>query len=158
MNRDEIIRALRNHRTTCAKVEMLRNKIEGIERDIALAEMGGLIQSPKMTGMPKGTGISKPTEKAALNIKATMHGEESLKVAEIQLNRELNTKRCVEILLSCLSDKERFVVENHLVAGLSWTEIGRDHEKEYRCFLARRTAQDLQAKALKKMEKVCVAA
>lgn len=162
MNREEIIQALKDYRSNCAKINRLKYEIDQASCIREPVQASGLYPNQQLTGMPHGSKISKPTERAAmdgwneygdLTMFSDNNQEAEQKTKELALAE--NEKKCVDIMLEALYDKERFVAENHLIAGMSWVDTGKEHEKRYGYFLARRTAQDLQSKAIEKMEIAC---
>lgn len=157
MKRDNIVQLLKDYRILCAKVEQLKVEIADIERNGVItkwiaSDALSQLQSPQLTGMPHGSTVSSPTERIALQSPKPLTlspGELDAKQNELfYLQRQAHA---TEIMLSCLYDKERFIIETHLIGGQSWQEVAKKHLERFGTYISERAMKYIQGTALDKM-------
>ena len=161
MTREELIRILTDHRKNLARAQALEMKLAGMEKEIAAAAEADMVSG----GMPSirydivggGGKISSPVENSALR---SADGFQSAHVvrwrAEAEaLRYELEDLRLlchrVECALSALKDKERIVIEQHLIAGDRWVLVGLKSKRLLGVEYSRGTLSAMQERGLKTM-------
>ena len=104
-------------------IENIKKEIAEIEREI---ESLPTINSPQITGMPHGTGVSNPIEKYYLKKEAL---EEKLKQRRNILSEKLVKREAEKIRLENIIDRiddpeVRAIARMRFVQCLKWEEIG----------------------------------
>lgn len=163
MTRTELIDGLCGYRELCTRIEMLEYRIEKAERQYSIAGpdaiAGAQLKMRPLTGMPTGMGgISSPTERTALDVMSFSDEGKKLEVeTELrELEKLLDKKRQLDIMLGCLREKERFVIMAHLVDGLRWKETERRFEAEYGIGLTERGLKYIMGNGIERMQRTMV--
>ena len=161
MTRTELIDGLCGYRELCTRIEMLEYRIEKAERQYSIAGpdaiAGAQLKMRPLTGMPTGMGgISSPTERTALDVMSFSDEGKKLEVeTELrELEKLLDKKRQLDIMLGCLREKERFVIRYHLINSIGWRETGVQFALEYGERMTERALRYIMDIGLKRMQNV----
>lgn len=144
-----------------AEIASLEQKITGIreefERDAAAPAIS------RIDGMPRGTTLSDPTQCIALKLadgeayrqSDAYRRECALRDEIAALERERAEKRLriqyVDSWLSGLADRERWVIERHLIDGDIWHDIITPFNRRYDDDVTKDRLKRIQQKALEKI-------
>lgn len=131
-SRDDIYRLLRAHKENVGRCAILRADIQYVENlsniksDALIEEMA--FRSSSNSGMPSGTGISDPTSSIAVKVadrRAQIAREwgKNLIDMETELYERLRDLGYVDGWLSGLKEREKLVVEKHIIDGIVWDKI-----------------------------------
>ena len=124
---DELLAA---HKKNAARAGYLRAQIAQLEMAIREIESSAAdISARALNGMPHGSGISDPTARKAIGLasgiqdgdigffqRAIADYRRQLGVIEIEME-------FVQAWLTVLNAREKWVVENQLIAQLTWREV-----------------------------------
>jgi len=136
---DEMLSNYLEHRARC---EHLGLEIQEAERTLALMQseqVEDMISiTSRLTGMP-GTqeGMSEPTARVATLI-ADGHKTEHIEKAEEELTKlkkelaeKLPTVVFVNAWITALDTRERYIMENKVLGGLSWKQLVYTFNKQF---------------------------
>lgn len=107
-----------------------------------------------MDDSPHGNEVSRTTENAAVRLADGVPGRElrEMQAEYLELCAKLRDTeretRCVEAWLQMMNDKQRFVVEAHLIQGVSWREMTVGYHRRFGEFVSKDTLKRLQRRAL----------
>ena len=130
---------------------------EEFERDAAAPSVS------RIDGMPRGTALPDPTQRIALMLadgeayqKSDAYRRECALRSEIAaLERERAEKRLhiqyVDSWLNGLADRERWVIERHLIDGDIWHDIITPFNRRYDDDVTKDRLKRIQQKALEKI-------
>ena len=167
MTRERVDEMLHNYREYVGRCKYLMAEIEEINEDLRSLKASSYADavSPRgqdLSGMPHGTDVGQPTEQIAI---AFASGCKPPYIAELEkivagLQAEYKSKHTtvmfVECWLQCLTDRERWVVVQQVIDGVTWREMTTQYEM---CFGEGRTRdglRKLKQKALAKIYKAAV--
>lgn len=137
MTKTKLMTYLYDYRKMCTRMDVLAYRIRRAE--VSLDRGSGFIAgtqlgSPQITDMPvaHGSPIS-PTERTAMVLMndLPMADIDSLRADTQELESLKARKNMLDILLSALLERERFVIMAHLVSGLRWRETVKRYSDEY---------------------------
>lgn len=141
MKKESVDTMMANYREYCARCEYLENDIKVTERFIETMKEGlveDLISiTACMTGMPHGSGISDPTGRVGDMIasgRATYLVEDVInEVAGMkeELAEKMVTVVFVNSWIRALDNKERFVIEQKMLGGLSWRQLTFTFKRQF---------------------------
>ena len=138
------------------KQEIAREKAE-FEMDAAAPPVA------RLTGLPGGTGIAKPTERVALMLadgeayrnsdacRRARQKEARIAALETELEEKRLWVRYVNAWLNGLADRERWVVEHHVIDGEIWHDIIQQFNRRYDDDVSRDRLKRIQQRALQKI-------
>lgn len=161
MTRDELVEMLRAHKVTRARRANLAIEAEEMLIRINRAAANDAVvmanRAPGGDGTPRGNRISKPVEAAGIR---SMDGDVSEQMAmwleeSKQMQEELlrlgRMNDRVENAMRALSERERVVVERHIMDGVSWAELVAMSPRIFGVTLSRGTLRRIKDGALDKM-------
>lgn len=164
MTKKDLIGILMDHRKNTARVNVLAARIAEMEKAIAAAAEADLVSR----GMPQvslgssggGGGISSPVERSVLDREAGVESPHVIRwkaeAAALRDEWEDLKRLCyrVECALSALKDRERKVIEAHLIDGDSWTLVTLKSKRILDEAYSLGTLRALQDRGLKTMLEV----
>lgn len=125
---DEILKSYRLDKGRCmhllAEMSILEKQIVA-EKKITAEELAAP-HAQTITDMPRGTGIGNPTEKYGIMLADGYKTPELIALEGKQAKLKAEYDNCiqnvefVEAWFSGLSERERWIVENQVIDGLSW--------------------------------------
>ena len=136
----QIIDLFQNYRANKARLALLNERGAGIRQEIARLKESILEDhqhiTSSMDSLPHGAGIGNPTQSIAVMMADGTTSEiqqQEKKLRKITqeavfLNRLI---RYAEILLEALTDKERFVIQNHMIDGKTWEETTAEFGEKF---------------------------
>ena len=155
---NELLTDYRKNKGRCnsiyAEIALLEHDIETLKRN-AVYDL--TLKGHSLDGMPHGTGISKPTEAAAIRLAGGYLPDEAIEMQQRikSLQNELNALNLattlVEAWLTGLSLQERFVIQAHELDNVPWRLIGFSYEKEFGEMRSVDTLKRLKRKALQEI-------
>lgn len=158
MHPEKVDRMLRDYREFRGRCEFLRHEIGLEERKLAILREtmidDAVSMSPNLTGMPKGSGTSKPVEALAIRfgngyVPAYIQEiEKALDEKKKELREKMVTVVFVEAWLKGLTDKERTIVEKQVIDGRFWREIVFEYRAKY--------GEEYSREGLKRIKKVAM--
>lgn len=107
-----------------------------------------------MDDSPHGNQVSRTTENAAVRLAdgVPTHDMRELQTKYLELNARLREAdravRQVEAWLQMMNDKQRFVVEAHLIQGASWRELSAGYHQRFGEYVSRDTLKRIQRRAV----------
>lgn len=161
MTREELREALCGFKETKARLEALKPQAEEMLRQINRAAMEA---APEMayrgvdySGQHGGSGVSSPVQDAVIR---AMEGEvpEQLRLwmrESEELQEEIQRLDCqvrrMEAALSALNQRERIVVEQHMIEDVSWRALVSQSHRLLGEHYSEGTLRSIQQRALDKM-------
>lgn len=142
MTGEQITNILKSYRQDKARQAYLCARIARLNIEIrrataALAGDVSSLQAQQITGMPHGTTVGNPTERLGIML---ADGYETDEIRIMRGERELISAEYDEVtvrvstadaLLSALSERERWVVERHVIDAESWAAIAEMYRAKY---------------------------
>lgn len=133
MTPEEVNAMLASYKECASRCKLLEEKRKFLESDIEFysnLKAEDVIQTTSpMTGIPHGSTVSDPTSRVAIMI---ADGDGAGKIPALrreimEIDAELRIKQptvvYVDALLMVLNERERFVVEQKPIGGLTWRQI-----------------------------------
>lgn len=78
-----------------------------------------------LSGMPHGSEITNPTQRAALELMQLAEAyADTVEITKQSLQRELRLKRCIDEMLAELSEVQREIIRLRYKGGNNWVFIG----------------------------------
>lgn len=132
MRREQVTRMLENYRRCAARRESLALEIDMARRQLA-AEEARAVENAVLPGKElsagRGGGIGDPTARVAVKFASGYRPRYILEM-EGDLNRLRDEMeecgavcRAVDVWLMALSDRERLVIERHVIGGETYAEV-----------------------------------
>ena len=125
---DEMLKSYRLDKGRCghliAEMALVEKQIE-TEKNITAEELASP-HAQTITDMPRGTGISNPTEKYGIMLADGYKTPELIALEGKYAKLRAEYEKCVENVefveawFGGLSERERWIVENQVIDGLSW--------------------------------------
>ena len=162
---DSALREYRQLIGRCGHIDAEIARLElGIRREKAAYERALAAPSvSRLTGMPRGGGTGSPTERAALTLaegRAFWESEAGGRALRMQAQidalraereeRQLRA-RFVESWLSGLPERERWVIERHIIEGEIWHDIAPQFNARFMDDVSHDRLKRIQKKALEKI-------
>ena len=156
---DEMLKSYRFEIGRCGhlEVEIRQTEVE-IERvKHEAAEEVASLQSPQLTGMPHGTSISSPTERAGIAL-ASGWKPDYLKQMEkdlAEMQKEYNQRRLTVAFVSSwlqgLTERERWIVEHQVIDGEFWKDVMAGYKSRYGEESSKDSLKRLKSRAMEKI-------
>lgn len=136
MTEDEVRQRLTTYRVERAALDGLTVSRRGLQRELSIMQKDRLetLAGPRaqvVSDMPHGTTVGNPTEQAALAMIEDAPGEMLLKAQITEADMQITklTERCaiVESWMRMLNDREKYVVESHIIKRLPWAYVQRGY-------------------------------
>ena len=144
MTPETVDRMLAAYKKCIARREHLKNEIQIMQKQLDLEKSRAMaedaISSPKFDAMPHGTGTSNPVESLVVRyMPGYVPKYITDQATDIQrLKDELDEMERVIIYVDswflALSDKEQFVVRQHIIEGRFWKELLPEYEEKWGIF------------------------
>ena len=153
---------LHNYREYSGRCKYLENLIPMLEEEVVkikskmasdLVSIGGM----NLDGMPHGTGVGKPTERAGVLLAdgyqsdQMIETQERIKNAKEEYKEKLPTVVFVEAWMKGLTERERWIVENQVIDSVTWREIIAQYHIKFGEPRTKRSLQMLRDKAMDKI-------
>ena len=161
MTPEKVLQMLKEYRECLGRAEYLahalvekRNERSAIMRTMVADEIS---ISPVLSGMPHSSNIEDPTSKLAIKLADGYVPKEVRELdAEIRkLSREVTCKcnaiACVNAWLTGLNDKERWIIEKHVIDGAYWREIAYSYGERFGDMYTRDGLKKIKKAALSKI-------
>lgn len=157
MTPEKVNTLLREYRANKGRCEHLKAEIGQLEAQIPVLLDDIDIAISRIDGIPHGHAVIDPTGQIASK---RADGIEPVEVEDIRqsiarLHRELDEKRFalhyVDAWLIGLSEKERWIVETHIIAGLYWREVVYRYKAEFGEEYAKETLRKIQQRAMNRI-------
>lgn len=163
MQKKEIELMLRDYRRCKARRDYLQQAIGILEqqkdKELKNAMAQDALHGSVITGMPRGSSVGNPTERLVLMYESgykpqyikQMEGE--LAMLRDELKEVTTVCKCVEAWLLSLNDKEKILINSHVIDGLSWAETVPLLQRQYPGTFtgSRNGLRELQRRALEKI-------
>ena len=155
----QIIDLLRNYRANKTRLAFLNEQAIEAQQEISHMKENILEDNQLITahldGLPSRSGVTNPTQSLALMMidetsPAIQAKMKSLQQITAEIDSLSRLVRYAEILLEGLSEKERYVVQRHMIEGYSWNEI----EEAGKYHLSIEGLKKIQKRAVQRMEAV----
>lgn len=162
MTRERVDAILRGYRFDLGRCGHLALEIQDLEAkyNTEKGDMVHALVSPKpqqLTDMPRGTAIGNPTEKFGLML-ASGYSSEEMREIEIQIiakTDEYKERRgrvlYVQEWLSGLNDRERWMVEQQVIDGVYWKDVGVQYAAKFGENVSKDTLKRLRDRAMEKV-------
>ena len=139
---ERIEQMLREYRICTGRCELLEVRARAIERDIESILAGraadlASISSQNLDGMPHGTSVGNPTERAGIMLAMDYVPEEVIEKRreliriDAEIDRKSRTILTVEAWLNGLTAKQRWIVQHIYFEGLSYNQMNPLYRDEY---------------------------
>lgn len=158
MDKEHVIGLLQNYKMSSARILFLDEEIQYAQFCIDQMKRTTLQDSihatANLTGMPRGTNISKPVENLGIML---ADGEQPVHIrTEIERLRQLQQEqrkllrniRAVDAWLSPLHEREKFVLEQTMIEGHTWNQVEAAFEQRFCVFVSREGLRKLRQRAL----------
>ena len=153
----QVIELFQNYRANKARLTLLNERKEEIRQEIDRMKESILEDhqhiSPSLDSLPHGSGIGNPTQSIAVMMADGTTPE--IQQQEKKLREIMQEAACLDrliryadILLEGLSEKERYIIQAHLIDGYSWNEIS--DESKYQ--LSIDGLRKVQKRAIQRMD------
>ena len=162
MTHETVDRLLTEYRASLARCKYLEGLIPVLKEEIEdmhrlFMEESFSIRGATLDALPHGNEIADPTQKIGILL-ASGYQPEYLKEKELELKevqkeykRKVPNVIFVEAWLKGLSSRERFIIENHVIDGLTWNELIAEYERSFGEVRTKRCLQNMKRKALEKI-------
>lgn len=156
---DEIIKSYRFDKGRCGHILMEMQTIEKqitAEKNFIAIDLAAP-HAQQITDMPRGTGISNPTEKHGIMLADGYKSpelialENKLNALQSEYDKCIENTSYVEVWFSGLSERERWVVESQVVDGLSWKSTVADYISKFGDDTSKDTLKRIKDKAMKRI-------
>ena len=141
MKPDQVDKMLASYNQCRSRVTHIKNQLEIMERHLetekAHAMENDAIHAVNYDGMPHGTTVGNPTESLVLRY---MSGYQPRYIKELQedVDKARDELFEAEMVISfvdgwmiCLNDRERFVIERHVIQGGTWRTVLDEYESKF---------------------------
>ena len=166
MTQSAVDSMLKDYKRCMARRDYLIQAINILKGQIQRAQDQAMIleaqKSAPMNGMPHGSNPGNPVESLVLRYESGYKPQyiQEMDADLLQMQDELKEVttvcNCVQAWLLALNDKERILVNAHVIDGLSWAETVPLLQREYPGTFtgSRNGLRDLQRRALEKIYSV----
>lgn len=157
MTRFELIERLQNYRDTVTKADMLRFRLRKMEDSYSVLTDDGIagaqLASKPITDMPIYHGMPGSTVErvAALRERATESQMAEIQRCFAELELLVKEKEMLDILIKSLNERERFIIQTHLINGLNWRDTAHRYAISFVDELTENALKYVQTQALDKM-------
>lgn len=141
MTSEKALQMLTEYRECLARGEYLIQLLEIKENQLAAARKAMLADaisiSPKLSDMPRAQSTGDPTSMVALKFADGFVPDEvreieaDIRSIKVEINQRNVVVSCVNAWLNGLSEKERWIVEKHVIDGSYWRDITYEYSKRY---------------------------
>ena len=157
---DEMLRDYREFSGRCAYLETL---IQSLDKEIEIMNGNEFYENivplggQALDGMPHGSSVGNPTEQIGIMLADghkpdyIVEKERELADAKQEYEYKYPTVVFVNAWLKGLTDRERWIIENQVIDGVSWRELTSEHLAKYGETRTKRSLQLLRDKALGKI-------
>lgn len=156
---DEMLKSYRFEIGRCGHLEVEIRQIEEAlarARSDAAADVASL-QSPQLTGMPHGSTVSSPTERAGIAL-ASGWLPEYIKQMDsdlAELRKEYSQRYLTVMFVSSwlqgLTERERWIIEHQVIDGEFWKDILARYKSAYSEECSKDSLKRLKSRALEKI-------
>lgn len=160
-SREEVDKMLANYREYDSRVTYLNVLVRETEKLLESLRRTVVEDSISITqvisDMPRGTATSDPTGKLGAMLaegyepEHIQQVEEDLDAMKLEIKSKEHVIVCVNAWLICLSDRERFVIEHKVIAGMYWREMIPVYKREFGDEYSKQGLKRIKAKALEKI-------
>ena len=164
MQPERVDEMLANYREYAARVAYLSEAVKQTERLCASLHQNVVEDSISITqvisDMPRGTAISDPTGRLGSMLaegyvpEHIRQAEADLESMKLEIRSKENVVVFVEAWLKGLSDRERFVIEHKVIAGMYWREMIPIYKREFGDEYSKQGLKRIKAKALEKIYRI----
>ena len=152
------LKSYREYSGRCAYLEIhIRELKREIDRDENRLYMDQVILTANLDGMPHGSNVGNPTERAGITLadgyepdylvkKKRELAEEEQELAEKSL-----TVIFVNAWLKGLTERERWIIENQVIDGVSWRELASEYFVKFGETRTKRSLQMLRDRTMDKI-------
>lgn len=142
----------------CAAITVQIQELKAkMETEYSYRYVDEILRPAPMDGMPHGNMVGRTTETIAVRLadrklspQLAAMMEECANLYEERRHLRLQVD-FVDAWLQALNEKERYVVEHHLVHGESWKETGIGYRRRFEEGVSKDTLRRIGQKALKKI-------
>lgn len=161
---ESVMQKMKKYREYSGRCAYLEIHIKELNKAIEKAEsslyMDQVMLSGNLDGMPHGTTVGNPTERAGITLAdgympdylAEM--KKDLSEAEQEMADKSLTVIFVNAWLKGLSDRERWIVENQVIDGVSWRELISEYFVKFGETRTKRALQMFRDRAMDKVYKM----
>lgn len=115
----------------CGHLEVELHHLEkGLAAELALITEGAAsLQSPVISDMPHGTGISNPTERIGMLVadgwkpEVVKQMEKDIQLLNAEYQTRMRNVKYVDSWLSGLPERERWMIEQQVIDGVFWRDL-----------------------------------
>lgn len=160
MNSDQVDKMLKAYKECQARAKHLENMVAIAERQLPYLEQNAMyleaLGAQQYDGMPHGNGVNSPVENLIIKFDDgyTPKYIKDLKQDYRQAHRELFEVRMVisfvDSWLVALTERERYVVQRHVIDAATWKEVLDEYEAKYGIY-SKEGLRKLKKKALNKI-------
>ena len=160
MTKTKLMTYLYDYRKMCTRMDVLAYRIRRAEASLDRGSgfiAGTQLGSPQITDMPVAHGSpTSLTERTAMVLMndLPMADIDSLRADTQELESLKARKNMLDILLSALLERERFVIMAHLVSGLRWRETVKRYSDEYGDWMTEGALKYVMRQGLERMVEV----
>lgn len=136
-----------------------QEQIDSEERNILRNEV---MSSPEQDGMPKGNAVTSQVENLVVRVvdgwtpeylKEMQKDMRDLMREKEELRRKVGY---VDAWMLALNEKQRWIIQTHIIDGMSWTEAAADWRKRYEGVVSKATLKRLKNSAMDVIEKCSI--
>lgn len=160
MKPEQVDKMLEAYNQCRSRITHIRNQLEIMERHLASEKAHAIendaIHAVNYDGMPHGTTVGNPTESLVLRYLSGYQPryikdlQEDVDKARDELFEAQMVVSFVDGWLICLTDRERFIIERHVIQGDTWRAVLDQYEERFGQF-GREGLKKLRKKAMFKI-------
>lgn len=158
---EQVDEMLKNYREYTGRCRFIDLEIQRLEREIEKRKRDAVqdlvLPGRSLDGMPRGNRIVSPTESAGMRL-ADGYVPEDVPLLQEQIKRlkrereeKSMTLHFVDAWLSGLNDKERWVIDKHVLQNIPWRETELLYSKVYGEFISKYTLKRVQKNGMEKI-------
>lgn len=161
---EQVDEMLKSYRECVGRCGHLKSEIDETEKLIAELSATALadasVRAQQYTGMPHGSGVSNPTEQVACMFADGYMPEEIKRLQKelADMKREFRerypTVHFVEAWMQGLTEKERWIIEQQVIDGVTWRDIMTRCRLKFGIEYTKDGLKRIKARALEKIYKI----
>ena len=162
MTQERVDTMLHNYREYVGRCKYLAAEIDEMTEDLKTLKASSYSDAvapgaQNLNGMPHGTDVSSPTERIAVMFASgskptyIVELEKIIEELKCEYRRKWTTVVFVESWLQCLTDRERWIIVQQVIDGVTWRELTMQYEH---CFGEARTRDGLKKLKQKALSKI----
>lgn len=154
--------AIKTYVSDKARAEHLALEIDELDKRIKmavthLAEDEASPKAQKITDMPHGTSVGKPTEELAVKLASgwlppeVKEMQSEMKSFQFEYSDLMLKVRFVDAWMGALTDRENWILRHQVMRNEFWRDVLDDYSKQFGGYATKETLKRLRANAFKQI-------